>query len=62
MKILSDKFVSAMHALFDTPEAAAQRELDAWNAKPTRQSQRREAFKADKAVGRIIARNARQYH
>lgn len=58
---ITKQFAETMARLFDTPEAAAQRELDAWNAKPTRQSQRREAFKADKAVGRVIARNERMY-
>lgn len=60
MKV-TQAFAKAMAALFDTPEAAAQRELDAWNAKPTRQDQRRAAMKADKAVGRSIARNQRLY-
>lgn len=58
---MTKAFTTAMARLFDSPEAAAQRELDEWNAKPTRQSVRREAFKADKAVGRIIARNERMY-
>lgn len=61
MKTLSDKFVQAMHRLFDTPEAAAQRELGAWNAKPTRQSVRRANHKADKRVTSIIKQHQRQY-
>lgn len=59
---LSETYRNAMLRLFDTPEAAKQRELDAWNAKPTRQSRRREALKADKRVSRIIAKQQSLYH